>query len=266
MVQGRQLRKYKDTRYTAGIFIIKHYLISFLTLFRCHIDATPPMVDAAEFLISYQWLAFLSNFSWWQLIQNSAPSTIVWRQCDIWILDEQSHKHHVTHKKNITRKIYSFCCFTFWNLFYNWDQCGHRQPGEVEREREVLMKTLGGLSIVLRSKRCLPKGNCSSTFQQQSSHQGCWWFLCWEEKNDLARKLRARSPPYLCSYGINGYGVFSVNFHRFEVSGFFVFYPFVNCSEHSKLHVPTAKQYHQDCWWFLCWEEKNDLARKLRAR
>ena len=41
------------------------------------------------------------------------------------------------------------------------------------REREVLMKTLGGLSIVLRSKRCLPKGNCSSTFQQQSSHQGC---------------------------------------------------------------------------------------------
>ena len=64
------------------------------------------------------------------------PSTIVWRQCDIWILDdEQSHKHHVTHKKNITRKIYSFCCFTFWNLFYNWDQCGHRQPGEVEREK-----------------------------------------------------------------------------------------------------------------------------------
>ena len=25
-----------------------------------------------------------------------------------------------------------------------------------------------------------------------TSHQGCWWFLCWEEKNDLARKLRAR--------------------------------------------------------------------------
>ena len=64
MVQGRQLRKYKDTRYTAmGIFIKKHYLISFLTLFECHINATPPMVDGAEFLISYQRLAFLSNFS-----------------------------------------------------------------------------------------------------------------------------------------------------------------------------------------------------------
>ena len=31
------------------------------------------------------------------------------------------------------------------------------------------MKTLGGLSIVLRSKRCLPKGNCSSTFHSKAA-------------------------------------------------------------------------------------------------
>ena len=40
---------------------------------------------ALTYWISCQWLAFLSNFSRWQLIQNSMPSTIVLRQCDIWI-------------------------------------------------------------------------------------------------------------------------------------------------------------------------------------
>ena len=44
----------------------------------CHM-----MADGAEFWISYQRLAFLSIFSRWQLIQNLAPSTILWRQCDI---------------------------------------------------------------------------------------------------------------------------------------------------------------------------------------
>ena len=43
------------------------------------------MVDGTKFWISYQWLAYLSSFSHWQVIQNSTPSTIVWRQCDIWI-------------------------------------------------------------------------------------------------------------------------------------------------------------------------------------
>ena len=41
------------------------------------------MVDGAEFWISCQWLEILRKASHWQLIQNSAPSTIVWRQCDI---------------------------------------------------------------------------------------------------------------------------------------------------------------------------------------
>ena len=41
------------------------------------------MVDSAKFWISYHRLAFHSIFSPWQPIQNSAPSTIVWHQCDI---------------------------------------------------------------------------------------------------------------------------------------------------------------------------------------
>ena len=44
------------------------------------------MVDGDEFWISCQWLTFLSILSHWQPIQNSAPSTMVWRQCDIQIL------------------------------------------------------------------------------------------------------------------------------------------------------------------------------------
>ena len=39
--------------------------------------------DGPEFWISCQWLKLLRKASHWQLIQNPAPSTIVWRQCDI---------------------------------------------------------------------------------------------------------------------------------------------------------------------------------------
>ena len=46
-------------------------------------DVTLTPHDGRWRWISYQLLAFLSNFSRWQLIQNLAPSTIVWRQCDI---------------------------------------------------------------------------------------------------------------------------------------------------------------------------------------
>ena len=41
------------------------------------------VVDGAEFWIISQWLRLLRKASHWQLIQNSAPSTIMWRQCDI---------------------------------------------------------------------------------------------------------------------------------------------------------------------------------------
>ena len=44
------------------------------------------MVDGTKFLISYQRLAFLSSFSSWQLIQNLAPSIIVWCQCEIQLI------------------------------------------------------------------------------------------------------------------------------------------------------------------------------------
>ena len=42
------------------------------------------MVDGAEIWISCQRLRLLRKSSHWQLIQKSAPSTIMWRQCDIW--------------------------------------------------------------------------------------------------------------------------------------------------------------------------------------
>ena len=41
------------------------------------------MVDGAEFWISCQRPNLLRKPSHWQLIQNLAPSTIVWHQCDI---------------------------------------------------------------------------------------------------------------------------------------------------------------------------------------
>ena len=43
------------------------------------------MVDGAEYWISWKHPAFLSKFSCLQVIQNSAPSTIVCHQCDIQI-------------------------------------------------------------------------------------------------------------------------------------------------------------------------------------
>ena len=60
------------------------------------------MVDGAKFWISYQWLAFLSIFSRWQLIQNLAPSTIEWRQYDIRIEWEFSIRI-----KNATSRVIS---------------------------------------------------------------------------------------------------------------------------------------------------------------
>ena len=43
------------------------------------------MVDGDEFWIDFQQLRILRKASHWQLIQNSAPFTIVWCKCDIWI-------------------------------------------------------------------------------------------------------------------------------------------------------------------------------------
>ena len=44
-----------------------------------------PMVDGAKFWIIWKRLKLLRKAGHLQLIQNSAPSIIMWRQCDIWI-------------------------------------------------------------------------------------------------------------------------------------------------------------------------------------
>ena len=43
------------------------------------------LADGIEFPICFQELRLLRKVSRWQLIQNSVPSAIVWRQRDIWI-------------------------------------------------------------------------------------------------------------------------------------------------------------------------------------
>ena len=64
-----------------------HYLIwykiqlLYLNLFRPNLDVT--------FWIRFQRLRVLRIASCWQLIQNLAPSTIVWRQCDIQIAKQR---------------------------------------------------------------------------------------------------------------------------------------------------------------------------------
>ena len=63
-----------------------YFIIEFLTESSENSDVTLTptlMVDGAEHLIRCDWLAFLSAFSYLQLIQNTAPSTICWCQCDI---------------------------------------------------------------------------------------------------------------------------------------------------------------------------------------
>ena len=93
--------------------------------------------------------------------------------CTSWMVEKLISLFQVN-SKHFSPPLYSiseFLTFPYFNswlfkiLFSVWINV-NRQPGKVEprAEREVLMKTLGGLSIVLRSKRCLPKGNCSSTF------------------------------------------------------------------------------------------------------
>ena len=49
------------------------------------------MVDGAEFWIICQRLKLLRKASHWRLIQNLAPSTIGWRQCDIRIVLSQKN-------------------------------------------------------------------------------------------------------------------------------------------------------------------------------
>ena len=125
----------------------------------------------------------------WFKVQRHLPSCGINVTFEYWMSNPTNTTLHI--RKTSLGKFIHFAVLLFGIFFIIGISVG---TGNLVkwREREVLMKTLGGLSIVLRSKRCLPKGNCSSTFHSNQHHQGCWWFLCWEEKNDLARKLRAR--------------------------------------------------------------------------
>ena len=65
------------------IFKTRYFLLNYL-IRMSHWRHT--MVDGAEFWISCQQLRILRKASHWQLIQNLTPSTIVWCQCDIRII------------------------------------------------------------------------------------------------------------------------------------------------------------------------------------
>ena len=64
------------------------------------------IVDGAEFWISCKQPTFLSSFSPLQIIQNLAPSTIVWRQWNI-----QIPKQLVLNCKIVSHKHTYFSCF-----------------------------------------------------------------------------------------------------------------------------------------------------------
>ena len=66
------------------------------------------MVDGTKFWISYQQLPFLSSFGRWQLIQNLAPSTIVWHQCDIRMDMQDGPLGLNSRSKNISIKSYKW--------------------------------------------------------------------------------------------------------------------------------------------------------------
>ena len=75
------------------------------------------MVDGAELWINCQWPAFLSILSRWQLIQNSAPSTIVRRQCNIriqigWFFWKMKNENI------LTWHLFNFCCASFIKFHY----------------------------------------------------------------------------------------------------------------------------------------------------
>ena len=77
------------------------------------------MVDGAKFWISYQRLAFLRSFSRWQLIQNLAPSTIVYL-VSMWDWNSQ-HKSH--ERKNVAFwKVFTFNYRLLLRIFLGFSQ------------------------------------------------------------------------------------------------------------------------------------------------
>ena len=103
------------------------------------------MVDGAKFWISCQWLAFLSIFSRWQLIQNSAPSTIMWRQCDIQIRTILTV--HTVHKISYKtyHKLSSFHRLTFWtNMLWSRKVLKNYKRLQKDSDLNVTSSSLAG--------------------------------------------------------------------------------------------------------------------------
>ena len=70
------------------------------------------MVDGTKFCISYQRLVFFNSLGLLQIIQNLAPSTIVWRQCDIPIqpfVRNQPSAHLSTNNKTVVQSRLHIC-------------------------------------------------------------------------------------------------------------------------------------------------------------
>ena len=80
-------QKTNENKSTWGIIVVKsNSFVRFLeetSVWKNHFDFVWPL-DGAEFVC--QWLAFFSDLSCWQLIQDSTPSTMLRWQCDVWIL------------------------------------------------------------------------------------------------------------------------------------------------------------------------------------
>ena len=97
------------------------------------------MLDGAEFWISCQRLKLLRKDGHWQLIQNSVPSTIMWRQCDIRMLmyfvgqDEQGKISWILIPKDVFWEISDFWFPGIWSQFLDfkirWASCIWR-PGK----------------------------------------------------------------------------------------------------------------------------------------
>ena len=77
------------------------------------------MVDGAEFWINCKRQAFLSSFSTLQVIQNSPPYTIVWHQCDIWMIGLTTYFKGFFFFFRV-RKNNRRWCFWSWTQHWNW--------------------------------------------------------------------------------------------------------------------------------------------------
>ena len=110
--QANSLDKVEFTKFASKIIWMSHWRHT--------------MVDGAEFWISCECLALLSIISSWQLIQNSAPSTIVWHQCDIqmglawgWLLAREANLT-VAKSSSSSRKPLLGLASKWLLLWYYW--------------------------------------------------------------------------------------------------------------------------------------------------